>query len=83
MIIVFIAFIAMFFAIPLVSIVWCILNLIEYRKAKRESEVSPETHEEELKKIKIRLIISSVIALVLTSVVVGTIITFALGIVYM
>lgn len=73
----------MFFAVPFVSVVWCILNLIEYRKAKRESEVSPETHEDELKKIKIHLIISFVIAFVLTSVVVGTAITFALGIVYM
>jgi hypothetical protein len=73
------AFIAMFLAIPIMSVIWWITNLIDFCKAKKNSETTPE----EMKSLKSNLIISSVVAFVLAGVVGGTIITFAMGIVYM
>jgi uncharacterized membrane protein len=76
--------VAIFLAIPIISIVWCISSLVEYRKAKADNMHNPDTHtEEEIKSLKKNLIISAIVAFVLTGVVVGIIITFALGIVYM
>ena len=77
-------FIAMFLAIPIISLIWWISNLVEFCKAKRNNKLNPDTHsKEEMKALKSNLIISSVISFVLVGVVCGTIITFAMGIVYM
>ena len=73
------AFIAMFLAIPIMSVIWWITNLIDFCKAKKNSEITPE----EMKSFKSKLILSSVVAFILAGVVGGTIVTFALGIVYM
>lgn len=73
------AFIAMFLAIPIMSVIWWITNLIDFCNAKKNSEITPE----KMKSLKSNLIISSVVAFILAGVVGGTIITFALGIVYM
>ena len=73
------AFIAMFLAKPIMSVIWWITNLIDFCKAKKNSEITPE----EMKSLKSNLIISSVVAFILAGVVGGTIVTFALGIVYM
>lgn len=76
--------VAVFLAIPIISIVWFISNLVGYRRAKAYNELNPDTHtEEEIKSLKKSLIISAIVAFILTGVVVGTIITFALSIVYM
>ena len=48
------------------------------------NKLNPDTHsKEEMKALKSKLILSSIVAFVLVGVVGGTIITFALGIVYM
>lgn len=73
------AFIAMFLVIPIMSVIWWISNLVTFCKAKQNSEITPE----EMKSLKSNLIISSVVSFVLVGVVGGTIITFAMGIVYM
>lgn len=78
------AFIAMFLVIPIMSVVWWISNLVEFCKAKRNNKLNPDTHsKEEIKALKSKLILSSIVAFVLVGVVGGTIVTFALGIVYM
>lgn len=76
--------IAVFLAIPIISVVWCISNFIEYRKAKADNTINPDTHsKEEMKRLKTSFILSVIVAFILTAVVVGSIITFALSIVYM
>ncbi len=73
-----------FYAIPIISIIWWISNLIKYRQAKHENELNPDTYsKEELKSIKSNLIISSVIAFVLVAIIVGLVVAFAMGIAYM
>lgn len=71
--------IAIFFAVPIISVISWVLNLIKYCQAKRNSELTPE----EIKPIKSNLIISSVIAFVLVVIIVGLIVLFAMGIAYM
>ncbi len=78
------AFVAMFLAIPIISFIWWISNLMEFCKAKRNNKSNPDTHsKEEIKALRSKLILSSIVAFVLVGVVGGTIVTFALGIVYM
>ncbi len=78
------AFIAMFLAIPIIAIVGWILNLIEYCRTKRNIESNPDIdNKDALKPIKTNLIISSVIAFVLVAIIVGLVVTFAMGIAYM
>lgn len=78
------AFIAMFLAIPIISLIWWISNLVDFSKAKRNNKLNLDTHsKEEMKALKSKLILSSVVAFVLVGVVGGTIVTFALSIVYM
>ena len=77
-------FIAMFLAIPIMSVIWWISNLVAFCKAKNNNKLNPDTHsKEEMKTLRSKLILSSVVAFVLVGVVGGTIVTFALGIVYM
>ena len=78
------AILAMFLIIPIISVVWCISKFIEYRKAKADNTLNPDTHsKEEIKKLKTSFILSLIVAFILVAVVGGTIITFALSIVYM
>ncbi len=78
------AIMAMFLIIPIISVVWCISNFIEYRKAKADNMLNPDTHsEEKIKRRKTSFILSVIVAFILVAVVGGTIITFALSIVYM
>ncbi len=78
------AFIAMFLAIPIISLIWWISNLVDFSRAKRNNKLNPDTHsKEEMKALKSKLILSSIVAFVLVGVVGGTIVTFALSIVYM
>ncbi len=76
--------IAVFLAIPIIAVIGWLLNLIEYCKTKRNIESNPDINKKDaLKPIKTNLIISSVIAFVLVAIIVGLIITFAMGIAYM
>ena len=78
------AFIAMFLAIPIIAVVGWILNLTEYCRTKRNIESNPDVESKDaLKPIKTNLIISSVIAFVLVAIIIGLIVTFAMGIAYM
>lgn len=80
----FYGIIAVFLAVPVIAVIGWLLNLIEYCKMKRNIESNPDTNKKEtLKPIKTNLIISSVIAFVLVAIIVGLIITFAMGIAYM
>ena len=78
------AFIAMFLAFPILSIVWCISNFIEYRKAKSASGSDDSGQaKDKIRHLKTMSVVSLITAIVLTGVIVGTIITFAIGIMYM
>lgn len=80
----FYAFIAMFFIIPILSVIWWIFSLVKFSKAKRVNKAAPETYpKEEMKALKTNLKISSVVAFILTAGVIATTITFAVGIAYM
>lgn len=76
--------ILVFFTVPIIAVAGWILNLTKYIQAKRENKENPDTHsKEEMKSIKSNLIISSVIAFILVAIIVGLVITFAMGIAYM
>ena len=83
-IIVVYAFILIFLAIPILSIVWSISNFINYKKAKNNhSNTDTFQNKESLRSLRTITVISFIVAFVLTAVVIGTIITFAIGIMYM
>lgn len=71
-------FLLLFFGLPIVAIFCFVKNLMAYRRVKSSNE-----SEEEIKKKKIWMIISAVIAGILTVIVLGSVIMFYFAIAYM
>ena len=77
-------FVAMFLALPVISIAWCISSSRKYLKAKfNPTPDNSEQYKEKIQHLRAVFVVSLIVALVSTGVVVGTIITFAIGIMYM
>lgn len=73
-----------FFSIPILFVVNWIYRIVKYRQAKNENEINPGTYsDEEMKSLKVKLIIASVIVGVFAAIIVGFMILFALSIIYM
>lgn len=76
----------LFFSIPIASVIFFVISLKDYRYARTIIKAVAKPSDEELQDLKrkrIRLIISSVIAGVLVTVVVGISVLFYLAIAFM
>lgn len=71
---------ALLFGIPILSLIYFAMSLYAYIRAKKSSDQSTVS---EMKKLKVRLVVSSVIAALLLSVVVAFIVMLCLAIAYM
>lgn len=70
--------------LPIVAAANWIVKLMDYCQAKKENKKNPDTHStEDMKHIKLSLIISSVLVFVAVAVLVGLVVTFYMGIAYM
>lgn len=78
------AIISMIFVVPIVAIVFWIVSLTKYIRASKENKLNSDAYStDEIQAIKKEFIITSVVTFVLVAVIVGLVVTFALGIAYM
>ena len=78
------AIISMIFVVPIVAIIFWILSLIKFIKATKENKLNPDAYStDDMQAIKKEFIITSVVTFILVAVIVGLVVTFALGIAYM
>lgn len=79
-----IIFIFFFFGSPIIAIIVSFYKLSQYRDAKLNSIIKPESYtDEELKDMKKGVIISFVVAITLTVVLMGTLVLLGNAIAYM
>lgn len=79
-----IIFILFFFGGPIIAIIVSFYKLSQYRDAKLNSIIKPESYtDEELKDMKKGVIISFVVAITLTVVLLGTLVLLSSAIAYM
>lgn len=76
--------VAVFFLIPIASVIWFAICLFRFCKAKKIAKQDPERYNEsDLKGIKTVLIISAAVAGILVAIIISLIILFSLAIAYM
>ncbi len=78
------AIIAMFFAFPIIAIIYWLSSLVKFTRAKKENKINLDTYSnEEMKTLKSSLIMCSIVAAILSIIVFGTVAMFYMGIIYM